>query len=254
LTPRSERFKASTVAQGFPNSLAEIPSYDGKVRSFSQVSIKRPSLVNRIFLLSPANLAGVRGKQILSKRARFETALRLRGEGLPLGDLFAFVSGLYFRGKLAYAGAFAQAPPGTPAVFVITTSHGLVPPERVITRADVEQMTSVPIDPADGRYRDPLRRDLHTILASNKQDCEIVLLGSIATPKYVEPLVEVLGERLLFPQEFVGRGDMSRGGLMLRCAKSGKQLTYIPVATAVRHGARPPSFRHIDPLRELNRV
>jgi len=209
--------------------------------------------VNRIFLLSPANLSGVRGRQILSKRARFETALRLRGEGLPLCELFAFVSGLYFRGKLAYARAFAQAPPDTPAVFVITTSHGLVPPERVITRSDVERMTSVPIDPADGRYRDPLRRDIRTIMVSNKHDCEIVLLGSIATPKYVEPLVEVLGERLLFPSEFVGRGDMSRGGLMLRCVKSGKELTYIPVATAVRHGARPPSFRYADPMRGLNR-
>ena len=210
---------------------------------FPQMSAKHPSPVNRIFLLSPANLSGVRGRQILSKRARFETALRLRGEGLPLGELFGFVSGLYFRGKLAYARAFAQAPPDTPAVFVITTSHGLVPPERIITRSDVERMTSVPIDPADGRYRDPLRRDIRTIAASNKQDCEIVLLGSIATPKYVEPLLEVLGERLLFPSEFVGRGDMSRGGLMLRCAKSGKQLTYVPVATAVRHGARPPSLR-----------
>jgi hypothetical protein len=210
--------------------------------------------VNRIFLLSPANLAGVRGRQLLSKHACFETALRLRGEGLPLGELFAFVSGLYFRGKLAYARAFAQAPPDTPAVFVITTSHGLIPPERVITRSDVERMTLVPIDPADGRYRDPLRRDIRTIATSNNRDCEIVLLGSVATPKYVEPLLEALGERLLFPAEFVGRGDMSRGGLMLRCVKSGKQLTYIPVATAVRHGARPPSFRHTNPLRELNRV
>jgi hypothetical protein len=210
--------------------------------------------VNRIFLLSPANLSGIRGKRILSKRARSETALRLKEEGLPLGELFAFVSGLYFRGKLAYARAFAQAPPDTPAVFVITTSHGLVPPETVITRSDVEQMTLVPVDPADGRYRDPLCRDIRTILASNQQECEIVLLGSIATPKYVEPLVELLGERLLFPSEFVGRGDMSRGGLMLRCVKSGKQLTYIPVATAVRHGVRPPSFRHSDPTEGLNGV
>jgi hypothetical protein len=214
------------------------------------MSIKQPSPVNRIFLLSPANLSGVRGRQVLSKRARSQTALRLQGEGLPLGELFAFVSGLYFRGKLAYARAFAQAPPNTPAVFVITTSHGLVPPERVMTRLDVQQMRLVPVDPADGRYRDPLHRDIRTIAASNKQDCEIVLLGSIATPKYVQPLLEVLGERLLFPSEFVGRGDMSRGGLMLRCVKTGKQLTYIPVATAVRHGARPPSFRHTDPARE----
>jgi hypothetical protein len=218
------------------------------------MSIEQSSPVNRIFLLSPANLSGVRGRQILSGRARSQTALRLQGEGLPLGELFAFVSGLYFRGKLAYARAFAQAPTKSPAVFIITTSHGLVPSEKVATPLDVEQMTSVPIDLADRRYRDPLRRDLRTLAASSRRDCEIVLLGSIATPKYVEPLSEVFGERLLFPAEFVGRGDMSRGGLMLRCVTIGKQLTYIPVATATRHGTRPPSFRHADPLRELDRI
>jgi len=222
-----------------------------RFEAVAPMSIKPASSVNRIFLLSPAKLSGVRGEQILSGRAHCETAWRLREEGLPLGELFAVVSGLYFRGKLAYARAFAQAPPHTPAVFVITASQGLVPPERVITRADVEQMTLVPIDPGDGRYRDPLRRDTLAIAASHQRDCEIVLLGSIATSKYLQPLVEVLGERLLFPSEFVGRGDMSRGALMLRCARSGKQLTYIPAATAVRHGARPPSFRETNPLREL---
>jgi hypothetical protein len=71
------------------------------------MSVKQPSPVNRILSLSPAQPAGVRSRQILTKRARFETALRLRGEGLPLGELFAFVSGLYSPGKLAYARAFA---------------------------------------------------------------------------------------------------------------------------------------------------
>jgi hypothetical protein len=71
-------------------------------------------------------------------------------------------------------------------------------------------------------------------------DCEVVLLGSVATPKYVEPLLGIFGERLMFPAEFVGRGDMSRGGLLLRYAREQAQLTYVPVAGAVRHGARPP--------------
>jgi hypothetical protein len=72
--------------------------------------------------------------------------------------------------------------------------------------------------------------------------CKVVLLGSVATPKYVEPLLGIFGERLMFPAEFAGRGDMSRGGLMLRCARSGEQLTYVPVATAMRHGPRPPKL------------
>jgi len=58
-----------------------------------------------------------------------------------------------------------------------------------------------------------------------------VLLGSIATPKYLEPLNEVLGPRLHVPQEFIGRGDMSRGALMLRCAAEGHELTYIAASS-----------------------
>jgi hypothetical protein len=58
--------------------------------------------------------------------------------------------------------------------------------------------------------------------------------------KYLAPMVGVFGERLLFPVEFVGRGDMSRGGLMLRCARAGTELTYAPVGSVTRHGPRPP--------------
>jgi hypothetical protein len=82
----------------------------------------------RVFLLSPANAAGVRGRLILKESARFDLALRFRRDGLPLGELFSFISGLNFRGKLAYARAFAPAPPGMPGAFVITPSRGLVPP------------------------------------------------------------------------------------------------------------------------------
>ena len=67
-----------------------------------------------------------------------------------------------------------------------------------------------------------------------------MLLGSVASGKYTGPLLEVFGERLLFPADFVGRGDMSRGGLMLRRALSGIELPYIPVQGAQLRGARPP--------------
>jgi hypothetical protein len=49
-------------------------------------------------------------------------------------------------------------------------------------------------------------------------------------------------ERLLFPAEFVGRGDMSRGGLMLRCVDQRTELSYVPVQGAMRRGARPPKL------------
>ena len=196
----------------------------------------------RIFLLSPANAAGVRGKLILNEDARFDLAMRLHWHGLPLGELFSFISGLYFRGKLTYARAFAQVPPDVPGIFVITACGGLVPPDQVISTAEVREMLTVPIEPSDPRYRAPLEREARILADRAGKRCEIVLLGSIASPKYVGPLLPILGERLVFPAEFVGRGDMSRGGLMLRHARAGIPLNYIPVATAVRHGTRPPKL------------
>ena len=72
--------------------------------------------------------------------------------------------------------------------------------------------------------------------------CSFVLLGSVATGKYVDILKGILGQRLLFPSEFIGRGDMSRGGLMLRCAEEKRELEYVPIDGAVRHGKRPPKL------------
>ena len=64
---------------------------------------------------------------ILSGRAEFELARRLRGKcGAPIAEVFTFLSGLYFRGKIAYATAFARPQTGTPGVFVITPTRGLV--------------------------------------------------------------------------------------------------------------------------------
>jgi hypothetical protein len=196
----------------------------------------------RIFLLSPANAAGIRARIIASENASFELAMRLKSEGAPLGEVFSFISGLYFRGKLAYAQRFAEARNGIPGAFVITASGGLIPPETLITAQDLAALSAASISTTDRRYREPLERDARAICEKAGPKCEVVLLGSIATPKYVEPLIGIFGERLLFPIEFVGRGDMSRGGLMLRSARSGEQLTYVPVASAVRHGPKPPKL------------
>lgn len=193
----------------------------------------------RIFLLSPANLAGLRAKTIWEGRLRSPLAARLQHEGAPLGEIFSFISGLYFRGKLAYARAFAAPPAGVPGVLVITASGGLISPDTIFTIEQLHQVSSAAIDPAEPRYRLPLLRDARRIRDLMDSDGEVVLLGSIATPKYVEPLLSIFGERLLFPSEFVGRGDMSRGGLMLRCERAGTPLDYVPVSNAVLHGTRP---------------
>ena len=194
----------------------------------------------RIFLLSPAHCAGRRAQMLFSDRAQFDLACRLRVDGASLGEIFTFLSGLYFRGKLAYSLAFARPPAGCPSAFVITTNRGLVPPDTVVTLGELRALGTVSIDAAEARYLEPLSRDAARLAAL--PNCEVVLLGSVASGKYIDPLLPLLGERLRFPEEFVGRGDMSRGGLMLRCAASGEELRYVAVAGAVRRGARPPKL------------
>lgn len=172
----------------------------------------------------------------------FALARRLRRQGLTLGDAFSFISGLYFRGKLTYASAFAVAPKGVPGTLVITACGGLIPPETLMNRQQLSLISSVPIEASEPRYRIPLERDARLVAAHLTDDCEVVLLGSIATPKYVEPLLGIFDEKLVFPAEFAGRGDMSRGGLMLRCVREGVELNYVPILTGERHGCRPPGL------------
>jgi hypothetical protein len=189
-----------------------------------------------IFLLSPANTGGVRGAMVLSERR----------EAATLGESFAFISSLYFRGKLAYAQAFAKPPEGLPGALVITPGRGLLRPETPVTADELRRIASVRIDLDDPRYRDPLERDARALDEAAGPDCRYVLLGSLATAKYIEPLAQIFGERLLFPVEFAGRGDMSRGGLMLRCAAEGRELSYGRADQAARHGPRP---QRLPPVR-----
>jgi hypothetical protein len=205
-------------------------------------------LRHRIFLLSPANASGVRGRMVRNESATFALAVRLRDGGVPIGELYSFISGLYFRGKVAYAEAFAAPPEGVGGAYVITAAAGLVPPHTPMTLESMRQFAEVPIDLADDRYRVPLERDARALNASAGLECEIVLLGSVAEAKYVDPLAAIFGDRLKFPAEFVGRGDMSRGGLMLRCASTRSELAYIPVQGAVRRGTRPPKLPRLHQL------
>jgi len=203
---------------------------------------------SRIFLLSPANCGGRRAQLISSPRAQFPLAEMMRtAAGAPLGDVFSFVSGLYFRGKLAYARRFACPPqPADPlaegGVLVITPNAGLRTPDTPVTAASFRAFAAASIDASNAAYRTPMERAARTLLDAVGPECEIVLLGSIASAKYVEVLLPIFGEKLMFPPAFVGRGDMSRGGLMLRCVAAGAELEYAPVEGAVRRGQRPPKL------------
>ena len=199
----------------------------------------------RLFLLSPASCSGRRADLLLGS-SRIALAERLRSAGgAPIGEVFSFISQLYFRGKLTYARAFASVPSQAPAalgngLFVITTSRGLVLPHEPVTLETLREFASVDLKIANHSYVKPLEACARRIASHLGPDDDVVLLGSIATDKYVEVLMRVFGERLLFPREFVGRGDMSRGGLMLRCVGEGRELEYQPLMGAIRHGARPP--------------
>ena len=167
--------------------------------------------------------------------SKLPLAQRLAEGTLTLGEAFAFMSGLYFRGKLAYAMRFAPD-----RAYVITPTRGLLPPQTPLTPAIVREFAQVDVCADDHRYRRPLKRSLRDLTRDLAPEATVVLLGSIATGKYVDVLKNALGPRLHFPSDFVGRGDMSRGGLMLRSAAAGVELEYTAFGSdVVRHGARP---------------
>jgi len=193
-----------------------------------------------LFLLSPANLNGLRAKQLASPRAQFNLAVQYRSaDGVPIADAFAFMSALYFRGKIAYARRFAVPSPivGGDGIFVITPGFGLVPPDWRLHDERMKRMRKIDIDVATRNYVRPLREHARLLDQALSEDDRVVLLGSIATGKYVDILWPILGNRLRFPVAFAGLGDMARGGLMLRAARAGKELEYVTLDASRK---RPP--------------
>ena len=174
----------------------------------------------------------------------FAAAQRYRTEeGVEIGDAFAFMSALYFRGKIAYARQFAVPSPviGGDGIFIITSGYGLVPPDWRITEERMKRMRRIDIDVDARSYVKPLREHAQLIARALDQEgddtAEVVLLGSVATGKYVDVLWPILGKRLRFPAAFAGLGDMARGGLMLRAAPAGEELEY---TTLDANRKRPP--------------
>lgn len=198
---------------------------------------------HRVFLLSPANVIGRRAQILLNTAAPFELARRLHaGDAVNLGEVFTFMSGLYFRGKLAYARAFAHPPAGLPGVYVITSNRGLLPVDTIVTAQELSSFSGAPIDAQNEAYSEPLVRTARSLAGASPNDCSVILLGSVATGKYTDHLLPIFGGNLQFPLEFVGRGDMSRGGLLLRSAAANQMLSHVPIAGALLRGKRPPKL------------
>src|SRR5215203_1390155 len=187
-----------------------------------------PSFPPRVFLLSPARLDGKRAHLLFHPVTMFPVARALHSnEGAPIGEIFTFLSGLYFRGKLAYAAAFARPPQGlSSGVFVITPNRGLLAPSVRVTLNDLADLGKTDIHPGAEEFRKPLRQDAGALAEALGPRGEPVLLGSIATTKYIDVL-DCFQQKLLFPEEFVGRGDMSRGGLLLRSLDAHLELSYV---------------------------
>ena len=196
------------------------------------------SAMNRVFVLSPANCNGLRARWVLKKNSRSDLALRLRGAGVPLGEVFTYLSALYFRGKLAYAQAYAEPPAGCPGILIITPTAGLVPHDSSIQLAKLRGFGRVPIHLKNRLYCSSLRRSARKLAVNLDPECELILLGSVGTRKYLDILAPIFGARLRIPAEFVGLGDMSRGGLLLRCVRENRQLNYIDAASVGTSGSK----------------
>ena len=167
----------------------------------------------------------------MSVRAKFAAAMQYRTEaGVEIADAFAFMSALYFRGKIAYALHFAPLED----VFVIAPGFGLVSPAWRITHERMKVLQKTEVDVRVKKYRTALARDAKALAKTLDDDAQVVLLGSVASGKYVDILWPVFGERLVFPGMFAGLGDMSRGGLLLRAARADRELEYTSLS-APRH-------------------
>ena len=199
--------------------------------------------MNRVFLLSPANCNGLRARRILHPTARSDLARRLRSrEGAPLGEVFTFISALYFRGKLAYAHTFARPPSNGTGILIITPTAGLLPHDTMVRNSRLLGFRRVPIDIRNKRYRRSLLRALRKLADDIGPHCEVVLLGSIATGKYLDVLVRVFADQLRVPAAFIGRGDMSRGALLLRSVKENRELDYLSATIVSQQIPKPRRF------------
>jgi len=109
---------------------------------------------------------------VLRQNSAMPLAVALQEHRLTLGAAFAFMSGLYFRGKLAYAEAFD---PGLARTFVITPTRGLQSPRLVVNAELLEEFAEVDIDAEEERYRAALELDAAELAARLPDESRVVL-------------------------------------------------------------------------------
>jgi hypothetical protein len=190
----------------------------------------------RIFLLSPATAHGAKGKTLLEAEPRTPAARRFREEGMAVGDVFRYLSGLYFNGKLTYARTLGAPPSGLEGMeaLVISMTDGLLAPEMPVGPEELRRYAAAERGSEAGRRA--LEEDARALASEVGDECDVVLLGALATGKYTDALLPVFGERLLYPRALLGLGQLDRGALLFRCVRAGTELDYAPVAAIDARG------------------
>ncbi len=150
------------------------------------------------------------------------------------------MSSLYFRGKARYAGAFGRAASGVKTAYVMTAGGGLLPLEERVTLSRLRGWASIAVHEDNPHFAAPLVRSAAILRHAHDAHTRFVLLGSVASQKYTSPLLEVFGAGLLYPTDFEGRGDMSRGALLLAAVRQARELEYTPVSGRAERSVTPP--------------
>src|SRR5688500_3556149 len=163
--PPERRLAAGAIPDALPPGFARNSSYGSGIAH---------GPLSTVFLLSPANLNGQRGRIVLNPKAEFPLARALRSpEGALLGELFSFVSGLYFRGKMTYAGVFGSA--SEASAFVISQGEGLRALSERVTVERLRRWGSTPIDADNPRFTEPLLEDAATLELVHDRETRFVL-------------------------------------------------------------------------------
>ena len=113
---------------------------------------------------------------------------------------------------------------------MITPNRGLLAPSVRMTLDDLARLAKTDIDPCAEEFRKPLQQDAKALAEALGPRGQPVLLGSIATPKYVDVLLVSLSAGASFPGRIRWSGRHEPwGSLASLCGR--------PLGTRLRAGA-----------------
>ena len=145
--------------------------------------------------------------------------------------------------QATYASRFGRPPPSLPPALVITPTRGLQSPSLPISRSLIEEFASLDWHRPTRAFWIRSSRVRVSFVHRSSQRCAWSCSGASRRAGTSSRWRASSRAGCNYPAEFVGRGDMSRGGLLLRHAEEGRELDYVPLAAGLtRHGAKPPKL------------